>query len=230
MNKNYMALSEFEADLAVNGVPLFQPFPECFTYYELTFFDGLNQVFFPNAIDTIRASKLCRHVRIIYIAIKMHLLTMRFSHSSVSHQLEMAVLNGDLLSSRFAMRLIEDNEYNMLKDWFDYLLPVFEQMTTFARQGDSFLEREHYHVKSLFSKMLSFTERYPESFGLADPHFKYVLDDFVHGFLTGEWNAFFENMPNAHFQSLILRKEADRSILLDNLLHENRIENYQGLA
>lgn len=221
--RHVLVQKELEEDFSVNGVSIFRAFPNQFSVYELSFFEEVSYLFFPHALDRERVNYLCKQARLLYFATKMHILTMQYEYDIVEHKLEMTVLCGDLLSSRYALRLIEKDEYDVLKRWLSYQLLIVEELTNKARNNDNIDDRKRSQVSALFNRLLEYSETESESFGPAGRGIRDNMDAFVDGFLTGSWSEFQSTLADDRemavaLEQLIDRTESDRSIALDDFL------------
>ncbi len=221
--RHILGQKELEEDFSVNGVSIFRSFPEEFSVFELTFFESVSYLFFPKATNRERVNYLCKEARLLYLATKMHILTMQYEHRETEHKLEMTVLCGDLLSSRFALRLIQHNEFEVLKQWLSYQLSMVEELTKHARQNTDVDTRSYSQIKSLFNRLLDYSETESDSFGPADPLVRDHLDSFIKGFITSDWDDFravvaADSQTEAAFEQLVSETDADREVPLEGFL------------
>lgn len=223
--RHILKQKELEEDFSVNGVSIFRSFPEEFSAFELTFFESISYLFFPKAKNRDRVNYLCKQARLLYFATKMHILTMLYEHNSIEDRLEMTVLCGDLLSSRFALRLIQEDEFEILNRWLSYQLSIVEELTKQARHNTDVETRSFSQIKSLFKRLLDYSETDSELFGPANPLVREHLDSFIKGFITSDWDDFrtavaADEQTETAFEQYVLKADADREISLEVFLND----------
>lgn len=184
---NLSAIQALQNDFTVVGTSIFADFPETFNCFEVLSAFQLPKLLFPNATDPERVKRFCINSSLVFLAVKMHILTMDLTYSETEKKLEMAVLNGDLLSGRFAKRMIIDDELNLLKEWLDRLLPFYSDLTDMSLAGVSKSERMRYCSSKLLTNQIEIGATHP-SFGGTPQVVRTHVDDLAEGLVNGNWD------------------------------------------
>lgn len=205
---NLSAIRAVQNDFTVVGTSIFADFPETFNCFEVLSAFQLPKLLFPNATDPERVKRFCINSSLVFLVVKTHILTMDLTYSETEKKLEMAVLNGDLLSGRFAKRMIIDDELDLLKEWLDRLLPFYSDLTDMSLAGVSKSERMLYCSSKLLTNQIEIGATHP-SFGEMPQVVQAHVDDLAEGLVNENWD------------NLLTAVSSDESLLVtaQNLIH-----------
>lgn len=186
-DNNLSAIRALQNDFTVVGTSIFADFPETFNCFEVLSAFQLPKLLFPNATDPERVKRSCINSSLVFLAVKTHILTMDLTYSETEKKLEMAVLNGDLLSGRFAKRMIIDDELDLLKEWLDRLLPFYSDLTDMSLAGVDKSERMLYCSSKLLTNQIEIGATHP-SFGGTPQVVRTHVDDLAEGLVNKNWD------------------------------------------
>lgn len=207
-DNNLSAIRALQNDFTVVGTSVFADFPETFNCFEVLSAFQLPKLLFPNAMDPERVKRFCINCSLVFLAVKTHILTMDLTYSETEKKLEMAILNGDLLSGRFAKRMIIDDELDLLKEWLDRLLPFYSDLTDMSLAGVGKSERMLYCSSKLLTNQIEIGATQP-SFGGTPQVVRTHVDDLAEGLVNKNWD------------NLLTAVSSDESLLVaaQNLIH-----------
>lgn len=186
-DNNFSAIRALQNDFTVVGTSIFADFPETFNCFEVLSAFQLPKLLFPNATNPERVKRFCINSSLVFLAVKTHILTMDLTYSETEKKLEMAVLNGDLLSGRFAKRMIIDDELDLLKEWLDRLLPFYSDLTDMSLAGVDKSERMLCCSSKLLTNQIEIGATHP-SFGGTPQVVRTHVDDLAEGLVNKNWD------------------------------------------
>ncbi|MFM9413211.1 hypothetical protein ACKQTC_02355 [Peptococcus simiae] len=187
---NMPMIQSLEKEFIVTGKSIFAEFPEEFTCFEVMSALQMPKLLFPEAKNPDRALRFSINSAMVFLAVKLHILTMGLTHSETDTKLEMAVLNGDLLSARFAQRMISENEFDLLKGWLESLLPFYNDLTNMSLENVPQDTRMLSYPETLLAYEIAIAADHADDFGETPLVVQDHLPDLVQGLVCANWTPF----------------------------------------